>query len=157
MDFMSRVSIENISQAFYYKDNKNRPALGVIDFYSLWTRYIDVEEPIPDDTPISSTPNVWANLGDDIDCRGFNGIPIYVDYTDNDTTGAILRILVKYEQGGDLYELENVVDYQRVLESDKKIMYVFHVEGASFIQMQTYVTTVGTTPGTISIKTGKIF
>jgi len=122
----------------------------------IWSRYTDAES-LVSASDIGATDDTWVDQGSEIDCRGYNVITIWANFTVNDSTGNQLQILSKHESGGtDEYIMEASANYQKTIgDSSVKIRYDFEVDNTTpYVQIQTKATDVDTgggTEGTITI------
>lgn len=122
----------------------------------LWNRYTDAES-LVSASDIGAVDDTWIDQGAEIDCRGYNTISIWVNFTVNNSTGNQLQILRKHESGGtDEYIMEASADYQKTIgDASVKIVYDFEVDNTTpFLQIQTKATDVDTgggTEGTVTI------
>lgn len=88
---------------------------------------------------------LWIDQGDEIDCRGYNVMTVWVDLTVNDSTGNQIQLLSKHTAAGaQEYVLPTAADYQKVIgNASINIVYTFDLDNAiPYIQMQTRATDV---------------
>lgn len=102
---------------------------------------------------IGVADGVAIDQGNEIDCRGFKVIYIWVNYIDNTSVGGQLQIMQKHIlNGSDEYKGETSGDYIKTMVADNKIVYVFEVSNAvASIQVQTLASTVSASIGTVTI------
>ncbi len=123
----------------------------VITQNPLWNRYTEVENVVTG-VDIGAVADTWLDQGTEIDSRGYKKIGIWVDYTDNNSTGGQIQILPKHTFGGtDEFKMEISASYQKTLVPDDKIVYPFGVETFLYVQIQTKATVLGATEGTVNI------
>lgn len=102
----------------------------------LWNRYTSAENYATTQDFTTS----YADVGSEIDCRGYKTVGLYVNFVVNDNSGSTnnLQILTKpYLDGSDEYVMETSSDYQKTLgTSDNKIVYFVDVEAVETLQIQ---------------------
>ncbi len=102
---------------------------------------------------IGAADGVIIDQGAEIDCRGYNAIGIWVDFTVNNSLTNAIEVLSKHTTAGaGEYVLEDTDQYQKVIgNTNIKSYYLFDVTGISFIQIRSSAGTVGATKGTLTI------
>ena len=98
--------------------------------------------------------NAYADLGEEIDCRNYDKIGIYVDSDVNDSTGIIIKSLARHTSGGSNYEIDGLSTV--TLEAtDTKKYYEFEVGAVMFLQLQVIATVVGASAGDVTVHYSK--
>ena len=103
---------------------------------------------------IGDIDDTWKDQGTEIDVQGWASALIWGNFSVNLSTGNQLQILSKRESAGlDEYVLEDANAFKKTIgDSDIKIVYDFVTSrGMSALQIQTKATTVGATPGQVTI------
>jgi hypothetical protein len=113
----------------------------------LWSRYTDKE------TLISATPfefsNTFADVGTEIDVRGFNWLTLWITIDIGTSTNPQLRILHKHTSAGSEEYREiylgspaanittiNLNDYEIASDADQLFKITLPVTGTAFVQIQ---------------------
>ena len=94
----------------------------------------------------------FANLGDEINIRGFNKLGIFIDLDINNSTGVVIQVLLLNEPGGDQYTHLISSSYQwTLLDADGNYKLPdFELNGlANYAQLQVKATVLGATAAII--------
>jgi len=104
---------------------------------------------------IGSVDDTWVDQGAEIDCTGYNAVGVYIQYTDNNSSGGQIQVLAKHTTAGSEFKLETDADYQKTLVADDLVAYFFNTQGINYLQLQSKAITVGATKGTITVNITK--
>ena len=106
------------------------------------------------DTNIGAVNSTWVDCGGVMNVEDYDAILVAVQYEANDSEGFELQLLPKLTLADEVeFVLESTADYQKLVgDSDINVIYTFYPRGISYVQLQTRATTVGATPGTVTIK-----
>ncbi len=131
-------------------------AMKVSDISPLYNRYTDVETLVSAQNLTSS----YADYGAEIDMRGYTHLGIFVVVDANDSQDAYMKALGKHtESGTEEFIIDGIgeivlwesssLDFNKYWEFDTGVI--------PYIQLQAYATTVGVTPGDLTIYITKYY
>jgi len=100
----------------------------------------------------------YTDFGSEINMEGYNYLGVYVKADVNNSETVTLRVLGKHTSGGDDEFVINDISDTNLWTtgaSDFKKYYKFDIGTVPFIQLQAKATTVGATPGDLTISVDK--
>jgi len=103
---------------------------------------------------IGAANTVYINQGDEIDLQNRKTLGLWVEFTVNDSTTNLIKLLFRHTAGDTTeYTLVTAGDYIKTLgDATIKIYYEFDLKNAMpFVQIQSKAAVVGATKGTLTI------
>ena len=151
---MSDTDELQIPVAFNNSQDYNLNVTKTIDQSPTWSRYTDQEELISSAQTLTTS---FADLGPEIDMRGYNKLGLWITVDINDASDVELRILHKHTLAGSEEYREiylgspsgnittiNLNDYQVASDADQLFKFVVDVDGTSpYVQIQARMKTDG--------------
>jgi len=124
-----------------------------VDQNPIWNHYTDPIEIVSEQ---DLTTGSYVDFGSEIDMRTYNRLGVYVSYDNNNSTGSLIQVVGLDETGGTEFAIDGISS-KTLTDEDQNIYYEFDKGTVPIVKVQGKSSTIGATPGDLTISINKIW